>query len=126
MEILVSLILVLYYDKWLNIEQLDRCCVSWNLGRNYCCIKTVEISRAVWRVCQRGNSARVIHEIAWKYYHQINRTLNHPNVVRYLGIFQHKERGMFIVTEFMSLGSVLLMVRYQAATMTHEDLLSMW
>jgi serine/threonine protein kinase len=54
------------------------------------------------------------------------QTLKHPNVVQFLGIYSNSDSGdQYIVTEYLSLGSLDVLVMKQKRTLTVLDLLAM-
>lgn len=52
--------------------------------------------------------------------------MNHPNIVRLLGIYVHDVTNQkYIVTEYMSKGSLLSVLRSEQEKITATDLLGM-
>jgi serine/threonine protein kinase len=53
------------------------------------------------------------------------KELNHPNIVRYFGVYKSPEDNMFVMMEFMALGDVSTLLRTNKDTYHLVDLLSM-
>ena len=51
--------------------------------------------------------------------------VNHPNIVRFIGIYISNSREQYIVTEFVSKGSLVDVLRNEKETMNMDDLLEM-
>lgn len=54
------------------------------------------------------------------------QTVNHPNVVRFLGIYTDTDREQYIVTKYLSKGSLDVVVMKQKNKLTVVDLLVMY
>lgn len=54
------------------------------------------------------------------------RALNHPHVVRYLGIYEDQQKKRYIVTEFMTKGSLSSVVDKERQTIATLDLIRMY
>ena len=50
--------------------------------------------------------------------------LNHPNLIRYLGLYENKEE-CYIVMEYLRLGSLDTYIRENEKKLSHSDLFSM-
>jgi serine/threonine protein kinase len=53
------------------------------------------------------------------------KDLNHPNIVRYFGVYKSPENTTFVVMEFMSQGDVSTLLQINKDTYRVADLLSM-
>jgi serine/threonine protein kinase len=51
--------------------------------------------------------------------------LNHPNIVRYFGVYKSPENKLFVMMEFMAQGDVSTLLRINKRTYHLGDLLSM-
>ena len=51
--------------------------------------------------------------------------LNHPNIVRFIGIYTSKSREQYIVTEFVSKGSLLDVLRNEKEKIKMDNLIEM-
>jgi serine/threonine protein kinase len=67
-----------------------------------------------------SESAALLNEI------KLLKGLNHPNIVRYFGVYKSPEGNMFVMMEFMSQGDVSTLLRMNQDTYQLVDLLSMY
>jgi serine/threonine protein kinase len=67
-----------------------------------------------------SESAALLNEI------KLLKGLNHPNIVRYFGVYKSPEGNMFVMMEFMSQGDVGTLLRMNKDTYQLVDLLSMY
>ena len=51
--------------------------------------------------------------------------LNHPNIVRFIGICTSNSREQYIVTEFVSKGSLLDVLRNEKEKINMDDMIEM-
>lgn len=54
------------------------------------------------------------------------KSLNHPNIIRYLGVYKDPSETASIVTEFLSFGSLSSYLRRETSNLKTEDLLAMY
>jgi serine/threonine protein kinase len=66
-----------------------------------------------------SESAALLNEI------HLLKGLNHPNIVRYFGVYKSPENNMFVMMEFMAQGDVSSLLRTNKDTYHLVDLLSM-
>jgi serine/threonine protein kinase len=67
-----------------------------------------------------SESAAVVNEI------KLLKTLNHPNIVRYFGVYKSPENNLFVMMEFMAQGDVSTLLRKSKNSYNLVDLLSMY
>ncbi len=53
------------------------------------------------------------------------QSLNHPNILRFFGVFTNKENQHFIVTEYMAEGSLQRLVEVQRNNVSSSELMLM-
>jgi serine/threonine protein kinase len=66
-----------------------------------------------------SESAALLNEI------KLLKGLNHPNIVRYFGVYKSPEGNMFVMMEYMAQGDVSTLLRINRKTYHLVDLLSM-
>jgi serine/threonine protein kinase len=66
-----------------------------------------------------SESAALLNEI------KLLKGLNHPNIVRYFGVYKSPENEMFVMMEFMAQGDVGTLLRKNKDDYQLADLLSM-
>ena len=86
--------------------------------------KEIEKSRTALRIYVRSTNVEVCVSFLLININNFSN-LNHPNIVRFIGIYTSNLREQYIVTEFVSRGSLLDLLRNEKEKIKMDNLIEM-